>query len=226
MEDWSPRTLVRYGFCCEDEEGNIVSVWNFAELDEALRGIDSGSDDEEVIGTGTLTVDVIDDASVNESTGLPAAVQNQVNSAPAGFIEYCDDGHVREHQTSSIEDGDDGYSLLCIANCPMCEWVYRKAVEDFYADMPTLQPCEETIAFYADMPKLESSVADDERGVRTQLLPAFDFQSSVWRRFTSIRDWCARVVLLQLICTVFDVPTPVFTDSLDIVLCMGLLYCD
>ncbi|KAG0597035.1 hypothetical protein M758_UG306100 [Ceratodon purpureus] len=48
MERWSPRTLVRYGFCREDEAGNIVSVWNWGELEEVLNGIES-SEDEEVL---------------------------------------------------------------------------------------------------------------------------------------------------------------------------------
>ena len=44
MEGWSPRTLVRYGFCVEDDDGKIVSVWNFGELGELLRDFEDIED--------------------------------------------------------------------------------------------------------------------------------------------------------------------------------------
>lgn len=48
MEEWSPRTKLKYGLCTEDEDGNIVSVWNFGELDNVLNEIDS--DVESAVG--------------------------------------------------------------------------------------------------------------------------------------------------------------------------------
>lgn len=38
--------MLKYGFCQEDDAGNIVSIWNFAELDEALGGIDFDEDQD------------------------------------------------------------------------------------------------------------------------------------------------------------------------------------
>ena len=55
MEGWSPRTLLRYGFCQEDEARNIVSMWNFAELDEALNRIESSKDEEVIPSPLSLT---------------------------------------------------------------------------------------------------------------------------------------------------------------------------
>ncbi|KAG0572854.1 hypothetical protein KC19_VG130300 [Ceratodon purpureus] len=46
MDQWSPRTKLRYGLCVEDDQGNIVSVWNFGELDDLLRDFESDDDSE------------------------------------------------------------------------------------------------------------------------------------------------------------------------------------
>ena len=40
MENWSPRTKLRVGLCTLDDDGNIVSIWNFGEWGEVLNGID------------------------------------------------------------------------------------------------------------------------------------------------------------------------------------------
>lgn len=53
MEGWSPRTLLRYGFCREDTNGNIVSVWNWGELDRDLREIESDGESEMDPGDNT-----------------------------------------------------------------------------------------------------------------------------------------------------------------------------
>ena len=45
MDQWSPNTMVKYGLSRVDSNGDIVSIWNFGELDRALREIQS--DDEE-----------------------------------------------------------------------------------------------------------------------------------------------------------------------------------
>ena len=40
MESWSPRTKLRVGLCTLDDEGRIVSVWNFGDWGEELDSIE------------------------------------------------------------------------------------------------------------------------------------------------------------------------------------------
>ncbi|KAG0595440.1 hypothetical protein M758_UG166700 [Ceratodon purpureus] len=54
MGGWSPQTLVRYGFCREDVDGRIVSIWNSGELEDVLRDIEDG----EVVDTNKTLEDL------------------------------------------------------------------------------------------------------------------------------------------------------------------------
>ena len=68
MENWSPRTLVKTGFCRVDDDGKIVSIWNFGDLDEVLNRIKSdeeceGSPDRVLLQLSQEVEDNVDDTT-------------------------------------------------------------------------------------------------------------------------------------------------------------------
>ncbi|KAG0595786.1 hypothetical protein M758_UG197300 [Ceratodon purpureus] len=40
MDNWSPNTMLKYGFAQVDERGRVVSIWNFPDFEEALEDVD------------------------------------------------------------------------------------------------------------------------------------------------------------------------------------------
>ncbi|KAG0594954.1 hypothetical protein M758_UG125900 [Ceratodon purpureus] len=249
MEGWSPQTLVRYGFSVEDESGNIVSIWNFSELEEHLRRIDSSRDDDEsvvtqdedgILGSRNLATEfdgiepspvtnavdipqlgVIDVAvvglSVDEANIRPYVLVlprlQQLFSTPVDAAAVINrafhDNHVREMNAWDVEDNDDGHDQNSVAPCPLCKWEYRRFVSDFYADMPNLEGPEVDSAmlyFYINMPDLESCGATDNCELDSAVV-----------------HMCGKICLLQLICDVFNVPSPVFTDFLEVILSLCLI---
>ena len=72
---WSPQTSLRYGFSTLDDNGNIVSVWNFGDWGETLREIYS---DEESLDKGCVAVkegvvDAVEDVKSSEVEAEPVS---------------------------------------------------------------------------------------------------------------------------------------------------------
>ncbi|KAG0594478.1 hypothetical protein M758_UG081100 [Ceratodon purpureus] len=88
--------------------------------------------------------------------------------------------------------------------------------------MPALEECELVRAFYKDMPVLESGEPDDNCINQAHLFENVGIHNSSWSPFTRARDLCAKVLLLQLVCQVFHVPSPVLSDSIDVILSLYL----
>lgn len=151
-EGWSPRTLVRYGFCREDEAGNILCIWNFSELDAALKGIESDDDAEdcpsEVAGGGVVHGDV-------ELSSLDVLSHYSIHGSD------CQHGHKRHLACTGIQHNEAGHIELCSEPCPLCEFEYRRSVEQFYSDRPQLEGVEEWSALYQEMPALERPEAEE-----------------------------------------------------------------
>ena len=63
----SPRTSVRYGFSRVTDDGKIVSIWNFGDLEDALNCIDSPRSD--------LSIENVE--NVDDGSGLATAAQLQ-----------------------------------------------------------------------------------------------------------------------------------------------------
>ncbi|KAG0594466.1 hypothetical protein M758_UG079900 [Ceratodon purpureus] len=121
MDGWSPRTLVRYRFSREDENVNVISVWNWGELEEALEEIDSSDDDKDVLRLGTTDgVDTL----VLPVDGSVVAVTRELESPtvepPAPLqVQECVHGHVNGILSSNIEHRKDGHIEMYLETCPL-----------------------------------------------------------------------------------------------------------
>ena len=85
MEDWSPSTMVRYGFSRVDDNGDIVSIWNFAELDRHLKEVESGEDVLAVITSGAPESDSGSTSSMRSDAGFRGTAR--YSSCPVCAIE-------------------------------------------------------------------------------------------------------------------------------------------
>lgn len=225
IEGWSPGTLVRYGFCRVDSHGDVVSIWNFRELDEALNGIDSDSDQDDVVG---LTVDghaAITDTNVgfDVAEGESTLVLAPPPVADDDLVWKCEVCQYVQSPPNITED-DVGNFEVNVHSCPVCVFNYRKYVEDFYADMPGLLPpdASDYLRFGLGLPALESPC--DTFGRADAVTRKVDtFFISGFTRLSRVCGMVAKFVLLQLVCQVYEVPSPVFTKSLDILLYVCLL---
>ena len=247
MEGWSPRTLLRYGFCQEDEAGNIVSIWNFQQLDEALAGIVSSDDDEDngtndpalIMSFGAEPVHNIPVTSQSEEGTIlnPAAVG--VHSNEDGLGATCDlsavsatehfdgplHGHELEFPSVVGEEGEAGQFGHYGLYIPLSEWECWNAQADFFVDMPSLEGPEVWRSEYPEsMPDLERSYLT--WGMRDIVL----LRESAWSEdeeplIREVRSFylCANLILLQVLCTAIKLPVPVFADTLDSLLHMCFL---
>ncbi|KAG0594144.1 hypothetical protein M758_UG051800 [Ceratodon purpureus] len=157
MEDWSPGTLVRTGFCCVDDYGNVVSIWNFGDLEDALRGVDSS----ERFGFGPVVA-----VSIEEGT-----VPEQSDSSTVSNVEVLDSNAESGYESGSIVYGNP--TLVCSGvdmplqpyigcGCRACAWREQlycageecaKDAADYYDDMPELEnSLELPNHLYAGMP--------------------------------------------------------------------------
>ena len=91
-EGWSPERLIKYGFRRRDDSGNIVSIWNFGELDDVLRKIDN--DEKDLCeGEDALIVDTLgayrrrtDDQSVEVGAGPNAETVMDLDMAEQNVV--------------------------------------------------------------------------------------------------------------------------------------------
>ena len=71
----------------------------------------------------------------------------------------CHHAHRRELLAQGLQRSEDGDTPVYVPPCPLCEWQYREAVENFYADMPSLDVYDKFFRLTAEhegMPELES----------------------------------------------------------------------
>ena len=86
MENWSPNTLVKYGFSQIDDDGKIVSIWNFPDFDEALKEIEMHDEfsvtdvpkcvsSSTIVGAETVYEDEHGAVEFGDPIGIPDAAQ-------------------------------------------------------------------------------------------------------------------------------------------------------
>ena len=250
---------MRYGFCVEDDAGNIVSVWNFAELDEALRGIESSDDEEAVpenagsaVESARLFLEPPDglvprylasdpafsnDASVGRNAGGVETDGDDVvaesgdivvesdSVTPSHFhpLGDCVHGHPGRIAMQGLEEPEHGHIRIHYEPCPVCEFEYRQAIEEWYSDMPLLLPRFNFSALYPDMPDLESWDADEVSSSEVHPSQKWEFEGGHSIRISRTFNLCAKIILLELICVYIKFPAPVFVDTLDYLLRLCLI---
>ena len=71
MENWSRATSVRYGFSRVDSYGNVVSIWNFGDLEDVLKDVDMREEWPQYGGTaGPMYPNVQDTSSLENFFGV------------------------------------------------------------------------------------------------------------------------------------------------------------
>ncbi|KAG0574956.1 hypothetical protein KC19_VG305600 [Ceratodon purpureus] len=129
MDGWSPRTKVCYGFCQENEEGNIILVWNLAELDEALNGIETSLDEEDVTsvenaGGGSKTrVGVSVVHAVEGSAGAEGVHRGLAADDHGAITDTSDCHHAHRSQllAQGLQRSEAGDTPVYVPPCPLCE---------------------------------------------------------------------------------------------------------
>ncbi|KAG0573847.1 hypothetical protein KC19_VG214700 [Ceratodon purpureus] len=123
MDGWSQATLVRTGFGRYDEGGNLVSIWNFGELDNILGEIDS----ERYSRFGpVIAVFDIDEAISNVIPAEEMLMENEE------LLEWWQLRFPRVIHSSLINPGVGYDDMPPLENSTM--------LADFYAELPNLEP--------------------------------------------------------------------------------------
>ncbi|KAG0573466.1 hypothetical protein KC19_VG180800 [Ceratodon purpureus] len=126
MDAWSPATKLRVGLSCLDDDGNIVSVWNFGELGDLLRDFSDTEGSE-----GQFDLDTANNHTPLQSLQSPAVVPQEIDplNVPVDASPLvCKYSRV----TSTEEECDE----ICeFSNCRVC----RASRLRHYPLLPRLQ---------------------------------------------------------------------------------------
>ena len=239
MEGWSPRTLVRTGFCRVDSNGRIVSIWNFSELDDHLRSIELSDGVESHLRSDTAR-DVAELLPLLESASIVPSRLSYCEDGEEGDKRLCSD-----HEDGSLSNGNldgraggidsvhDGLSEF-VASTGICydstcspRGVVNEESDDFYADLP---PLEADLTFggivHEELPDLEScspssmSVAEfvNTPGVGNEDLHE---DSAVWTeelymKWRNSLEFYAAVILVRAVGLQFGVPDDSVAEFINI----------
>ncbi|KAG0592628.1 hypothetical protein KC19_1G268400 [Ceratodon purpureus] len=95
MDNWSPNTMVRYGFAQVDEGGNVVSIWNFPDLEEVFKEVE--------IQEGSVAEGKTDgDVSPPLASAVREALQLEVGEEIEGVMSRTCNGPCLEIRRPSI----------------------------------------------------------------------------------------------------------------------------
>lgn len=163
MEDWSPETLVKYGFCRKDSEGKIVSVWNFAELHEALARATPTEESGDVRERGLQLCDQGGEQSVLNSAVVPRQLSTEAAFTNSGLDGVLDCptasesnerdvvAHVLLHSLDSVSP-----EIARTAFSVVFEGLLSEPQRDLEDIVPTLEDCQELVSPFHTMPDLEA----------------------------------------------------------------------
>ncbi|KAG0597375.1 hypothetical protein M758_UG332800 [Ceratodon purpureus] len=171
MGRWSPRTKLKYGLCRLDSNGKTVSIWNFGDLDEALKETKTT---EESSNHGALALceqfslpsanDFVIDTVVEVTECF--AVTMETNVPPVPPSEIAVDVTREERYTASVASEEGVELIVSVHNAAVQRQEVTEDGEDFYADMPRLEPPKAWVHEFIGMPDLESCIdtIDTESG--------------------------------------------------------------
>ena len=200
---------MRLGFCREDDNGEIVSIWNFSELDEHLRSIESRegalSDGGSDVATNITGRDPAFDSESLVPTCLVIAAQGHEIGNHV-LLLHEDGGRNEDNVTRTLSVGDVVYAERGFGIVQS---------EDFYDDLPVLEEGNLELSVTDPMPGLEPpslwnvSVAGDLRR-RVSRSEVHDIRSSVWTEelysaWANILEFFATVIIVHAVCMQFGV---------------------